>query len=232
MIKGKSILAIIPARGGSKGVPRKNIRQIAGKPLIAWTICEAKKSRYVDRVILSSEDQEIISIAVRYGCEAPFTRPADLARDETSGIEPVLHALKSIPEKYDYAMLLQPTSPLRTASDIDGCVEKCMHTSAPSCVSLFESGKDLYWSYLLDTKGFLKPLIPESAISSRQNLPKVHTLNGAIYIAQTDWLKREKSFITNETVGYVMPKERSIDIDEPWQFELCEDLLKMRDEIK
>ncbi len=114
MIAGKTVLAIIPARGGSKGVPRKNIRLLAGKPLIVWTIDEAKKSKYIDRFILSSEDDEIIKIAREYGCEVPFKRPIELAQDDTPGIEPVIHAINTLEDKYDYVVLLQPTSPLRT----------------------------------------------------------------------------------------------------------------------
>ncbi|MEH2097772.1 acylneuraminate cytidylyltransferase family protein, partial [Nostoc sp.] len=121
MIHGKKVLAIIPARGGSKAVPRKNIREIGGKPLIAWTIEEAKKSQYIDRLILSSEDDEIISIAQKWGCEIAFKRPVELAQDDTPGIAPVLHALNQLPI-YDYVVLLQPTSPLRQVIDIDGCI--------------------------------------------------------------------------------------------------------------
>lgn len=116
-----TFLAIIPARGGSKGVPRKNIRNLAGKPLIAWTIEEAKKSKYINRVILSSDDNEIIEIAKNYNCEVPFVRPKNIAEDNTPGIDPVLHAIKQCPG-YDYVVLLQPTSPLRTVEDIDGCI--------------------------------------------------------------------------------------------------------------
>nr|HPK54819.1 acylneuraminate cytidylyltransferase family protein [Smithellaceae bacterium] len=117
MIQGKTVLAIIPARGGSKGIPRKNITNLAGKPLIAWTIEEAKKSKYIDRLILSSEDNEIIQVAKEWGCEVPFIRPRELAEDDTLGIEPVLHALNTIKKKYDYVVLLQPTSPLRSVDD-------------------------------------------------------------------------------------------------------------------
>ena len=129
MLNGKTILAIIPARGGSKGIPRKNIKPLAGKPLIAWTIEEAKKSKYIDRLILSSEDEEIIRIAKKWGCEVPFVRPKEFAEDETSGIEPILHAIETLSEKYDYVCLLQPTSPLRTVNDIDGCIKKCIDRS-------------------------------------------------------------------------------------------------------
>ena len=134
MIDGRSVLAIIPARGGSKGVPRKNIRPLGGKPLIAWTIEAAHRSAWIDRLILSSEDQEIIDTACAWGCDVPFVRPAELARDCTPGIDPVLHALKQLPS-FDLVVLLQPTSPLRSAADIDRCIERCQRGGAPAAVT-------------------------------------------------------------------------------------------------
>ncbi len=213
MIEEKSILAIIPARGGSKGVTRKNIRAVAGKPLIAWTIEEAKKSQYIDRLILSSEDDEIIEVAKSYGCEVPFVRPEELAQDHTSGIDPVLHALTLFPQ-YEYVILLQPTSPLRSVKDIDGCIEQCIYKKACSCVSVTQPDKSPYWMYVLDENNRMTPLIDkEQAINRRQELPEVYTLNGAIYIAKSDWLHHKKTFVTADTLAYYMPKERSIDID-------------------
>ena len=127
MIGSRSILALIPARGGSKGVKRKNVREVGGKPLIAWTIEAAKASRYIDRLILSSEDRAIIDVATAHGCEAPFVRPAELATDEADAMAVVRHALSALPERYDYLLLLQPTSPMRTANDIDGAIELCIN---------------------------------------------------------------------------------------------------------
>src|SRR5690349_12171236 len=147
MIQDKSILAIIPARGGSKSIPYKNLAPLVGKPLIAWTIEEAKKSKYIDRLILSSEDEQIIKTAKAYGCEAPFIRPAELSLDETPGIAPVLHALKEIKEHYDYILLLQPTSPLRTAEDIDKALEFALENGAAFCVSITVPDKSPYWMY-------------------------------------------------------------------------------------
>lgn len=152
MIDNKRVLAIIPARGGSKGVTRKNIRNLAGMPLIAWTIEEAKKSKYIDRLILSSEDNEIIETAKEYGCDIPFVRPVHLAEDTTSGIEPVLHALKEI-VGYDYVILLQPTSPLRIVEDIDGCIENLIETKSPACVSVTEPTNSPYWMYTVNSEG-------------------------------------------------------------------------------
>jgi CMP-N,N'-diacetyllegionaminic acid synthase len=225
MINGKNILAIIPARGGSKGVPRKNIRDIAGKPLIAWTIAEAQKSKYLDRVILSSEDQEIIETAKSWGCEVPFVRPLNLAQDTTPGIDPVLHALVEL-SLYDYVVLLQPTSPLRRVADIDGCIEQCVTQSARACVTVTEPEKSPYWMYTMDSRGQMTKLLPtDSMITRRQDLPRAYALNGAVYVAECKWLLKSHSFITEETLGFTMPKERSYDIDTELDFRICEFLL-------
>ncbi|WP_018132198.1 acylneuraminate cytidylyltransferase family protein [Effusibacillus pohliae] len=229
MIEGKTVLAIIPARGGSKGVPRKNIRCVAGKPLVAWTIEEAKKSKYIDRLILSSEDPEIISIAREWGCEVPFVRPYELAQDDTPGIEPVLHAMQVLPEEYDYVVLLQPTSPLRTAQDIDGCIERCIQQSANACVTLTESEKSPCWMYVLENDHRMTPLlVTETAPTRRQDAAKVYVLNGAVYVAKSDWLLKQRTFLTYETVGYLMPKERSLDIDTEFDMVLFEILTSLK----
>jgi N-acylneuraminate cytidylyltransferase len=223
MIGNKKVLAIIPARGGSKGVPRKNIREIAGKPLLAWTIEEARKSKYIDRTILSSEDEEIINVARDWGCEVPFKRPRELASDETPGIEPVIDALNRIPG-YDYVILLQPTSPLRKVSDIDAVIEACIERGSPACVSVTEPDKSPYWMYILQDNGKIKQLL-EGEFTKRQDIPQVFALNGAVYAADIKWLTRTRTFVTGETVAYVMPKERSFDIDTELDFCICEYLL-------
>ena len=133
MIGDKSVLALIPARGGSKGVPGKNIRPAGGKPLIAWTIEAAKCSRYIDRLILSTDDPAIVAVAKQFGCDVPFMRPAELATDQADSMVVVRHALQAIGERYDYLVLLQPTSPLRIAADIDAAVERCLQSDAPTC---------------------------------------------------------------------------------------------------
>lgn len=214
MINGKSILAIIPARGGSKAVPRKNIRLVGNKPLIAWTIEEAKKSKYIDRLILSSEDKEIIQVAKDWGCEVPFIRPAHLSEDSTPGMEPVLHALSALPD-YDFVILLQPTSPLRRAEDMDGCIEECVRKKAKTCVSLVKVDKSPYWMYSVFPDGHMQPVMPPvSEKMQRQDLPVTYTINGAVYVAECKWLLKIKTFIGLETIAYLMPKERSLDIDD------------------
>jgi CMP-N,N'-diacetyllegionaminic acid synthase len=173
MIQGKTVLAIIPARGGSKGIPRKNIVSLAGKPLLAWSIEAAKKSKYIDRLILSSEDEEIINIASAWGCDIPFLRPIELARDETPMIEPILHALDTLKDDFFYIVLLQPTSPLRSFTDIDGCIELCHRNQAPACVSITETGKSPYWMYQIDEAGHLLPLLKSrTQFSRRQDVPR------------------------------------------------------------
>lgn len=225
MINNKKILAVIPARGGSKGIPRKNIRDLAGKPLIAWTIEAAEKSKYIDKLVVSSEDDEIISVAKSFGCDDPFIRPKDLAQDDTPGIEPILHAVQKI-RGYDYVVLLQPTSPLRNVDDIDGCIHKCISQKANACVSVSEAEKSPYWMFRINENDQLsKVLNIENIPNRRQDLDRIYSLNGAIYVAKIDWLNSRKSFLTEETIGFLMPKERSIDIDTELDFQISEYIL-------
>jgi len=226
VIGAKKVLAIIPARGGSKGVPRKNIREVAGKPLIAWTILEARKSMYIDRIIVSTDDQEISDVAQQWGCEIPFMRPEHLAQDNTPGIEPVIHAIESLPG-YDYVVLLQPTSPLRTIEDIDGCIELCASKVACSCVSVTEPDKNPYWMFTIDVHGKMQPLLEgKTLISRRQDLPAVYALNGAVYVADAKSIVETRSFITDDTVPYIMSKNNSIDVDTETDLIVAEIFLK------
>ena len=211
MIEGKSVLAVIPARGGSKGLPGKNIAKLAGKPLIAWTIEEARKSRYIDRLVLTTDDKLIMAVARRWKCEVPFTRPPELSRDETPGIEPIMHAVRMCPG-YDYVVKLQPTSPLRTVEDIDGCIEACARAGADSCVTVTEAGTPPQWMYNLDGQGRLSPLAGTTQ-SNRQDLPRPYALNGAVYVARRKWLQASRSFVCEGTLAHVMPAHRSVDID-------------------
>ncbi|MGL5255765.1 MAG: cytidylyltransferase domain-containing protein [Proteocatella sp.] len=227
MIYGKSILAIIPARGGSKGLPRKNILELKGKPLIAWTIEAAKKSTYIDTVVVSSEDNEIIEVALKWGAEIPFHRPQELAQDDTPSIDIILHAINILPQ-YDYILLLQPTSPLRTAEDIDSCIEYFFSMKATSCVSISQVKSSPYWMYSLEKNNKLKSLLgSESSVHyQRQKLPVIYEINGAIYIAEKKWLIKNKGYISNETIGYIMEENKSIDIDNESDFLLAQILMK------
>jgi CMP-N,N'-diacetyllegionaminic acid synthase len=213
MIGGSKVLAVIAARGGSKGLPGKNIIELAGKPLVAWSIEAARRSQYIDRLILSSENEDIIAVAKRFGCEVPFRRPPELATD-SAGADPVLvHALDHLDEAFDFFVLLQPTSPLRTAADIDGAIELCVRRGAPACVGMCESPKPAEWMYRVGDDGRVRPVLGEITTLRRQELPATFVVNGAVYVARVDWYRRHRAFLSPETVAWRMPPERSIDID-------------------
>lgn len=196
-------------------------------PLIAWTIEEAKKSKYITRLILSSEDKEIIEVAKKYGCEVPFVRPVELAQDDTPGIAPVLHALEQCPG-YDYVVLLQPTSPLRTSKDIDNCIKLVIEKKADFCVSVTESKESPYWTYKIESEKLVPLLSQEQVITRRQELPKTYVLNGSIYVGKTNSIIKEKSFLTKQTLSYIMAFETSYDIDNELDFAICELIIKKR----
>lgn len=221
------VLALIPARGGSKGLPRKNLLKVAGRPLIAWTIDAALKSSVIDQLILSSDDAEIMEVAKAFGCAVPFKRPSNLASDTASSMDVVLHAINELPS-FEYIILLQPTSPMRTATDIDAAFKLLIATSAPSCVSVTEVEQSPYWMYQL-TDGFnLRKLMPEHKhITRRQDLPAAYMLNGALYIAKVDWLLQTKDFTSEGCIAYEMKKENSIDIDSVEDLELFRSRVEM-----
>lgn len=227
LIAGQTVLAVIPARGGSKGVPGKNIREVGGKPLIAWSIEAALGSRFIDRVILSSDAPEIIRVAMAHGCEVPFVRDARLAQDDTPTIEVVLDAIERC-SGFDWVLLLQPTSPLRSAEDIDNAIEHCQQYNAPSCVSVCQATENPYWMFILGEGSRLRPLLPDAQFTRRQDLPVVHTLNGAIYLARTVWLKQHKKFISQDTIAHEMSAEHSIDLDTEADFQQLKFLLESR----
>lgn len=230
--KGKKILAIIPARGGSKGVPSKNIRVVAGKPLIAWTIKEAKKSEYIDQLILSSEDDEIIAVAKAFGCQAPFVRPMELARDETPGIVPIKHAINFYLNNgvyFDYIICLQCTSPLRMVNDIDGAIELAFKSNADSVVSVCESEHSPYWMKKVDERGCVSNFIDDGMkYTRRQDLPKVYRINGAFYMATPALILKTNDWYSKGTKAFIMDNLRSIDIDSEMDFLVVEAILKSK----
>lgn len=219
------ILALIPARGGSKGIPRKNIKIIAGKPLIVWTIEAALRSPYIHTVIVSTDDEEIAAIARKAGAQVPFMRPAELASDGASGMAPVTHALDMLPG-YDAVLLLQPTSPLRSTADIDACIALAAMREAPAVVSVTEPDAHPYWTYRVDDGLHMRPMVDAPAVTRRQDLPLAAALNGALYFATTAWLRDNGSFMGDATLAYIMPRERSVDLDTPFDWKFAELLLK------
>jgi len=216
VIGNRRVLALIPARGGSKGVPGKNIHLVGGRPLLAWTVAAARASAYVDNVVLSSDDPAIMQAARDAGCDVPFQREAALATDSAASIDVVLDALDRLAD-CDVVVLLQPTSPLRTAADIDGVLERMHAAGAPACVSVREAQDHPYWTFRIGDDGALASFVPQSGgVTRRQDLPAAWCLNGAVYAARPDWLRANRSFLGPGTVGFAMPAERSLDIDS-WQ---------------
>ena len=221
------LMALIPARGGSKGIPRKNIRPFCGKPLMQWAIDVALGSPSVDRVVVSTDDPEIADVACAGGAEVPFLRPTDLASDTAPGIAPVLHALQQLPEVSD-VLLLQPTSPLRHVEDLEAIVALHRQAGHDSVVSVTPSSKHPAWMFALSPGQLLEPLVALSNAACRQQLPPAYALNGSLYLASRSFLERERSFLTANTVGYVMPPERSVDIDSPLDWQWAEFLMQQQ----
>lgn len=218
------VLGLIPARGKSKGIPRKNIKNLCGKPLIAWTIEESLKSKKLDNVVVSTDDEEIADIAQKYGADVPFMRPAELAGDLTPGIDTLLHAIEELPD-FDSVLLLQPTSPLRTVEDIYGIIELVKVKKACSAVSVSEAISHLYWTYSLEN-GKLLNLYKNETKLLRQDLPPAYNLNGAVYLASRNFLETKRAFKDESTLAYVMPRYRSVDIDNMDDWDFAEYLIK------
>ncbi len=222
-----TLLALIPARGGSKGIPRKNIRSLAGKPLIAHTINAARQANCIDRIVVSTDDPEIADVARSWGAEVPFMRPHELAADTTPGIGPGLHALDLIPDA-TRLLLLQPTSPLRTAADIKGILAFQDLHGCQSVVSISANTKRPQWMVYLNTDSRLTSLLPNVQAVPRQQLKPIYTYNGALYLCDRSWLQNQRSFIGPDTLGYPMPAERSVDIDTPLDWLWAETLLQKK----
>lgn len=222
MIGNKEVLGIILARGGSKRLPGKNVRSLGGKPMIAWTIEAGLKSRTIDRLILSSDDDAIMEVGQKYGCEVPFRRPADLASDTASSADGVMHALDQLDIHAGYFVLLQPTSPLRLADDIDACVETCHNAGAPICATVSEVDVPVEWHLTLDEFGRIQKPFKAAA-------PMLFVPNGMVYVADIEWFRMNRSFwVEGVTVAHQTPASRSIDVDTLEDFFLAEAIIGTR----
>jgi CMP-N-acetylneuraminic acid synthetase len=226
LIGKNKVLGLIPARGNSKRLPRKNIIELYGKPLIAWTIEAALGSKYIDRVIVSTDNQEIANIAKKYGAEVPFIRPSELATDEATTIDAVLYSLgqlEEVGEKYDYIALLQPTSPLRTTQNIEESIELLQTKNSDAVISVCEAEHHPLWSNVLPDDLSMDNFLDASVKNKRsQDLPKQYRINGAIYISSVKKLKKENSFfLSDNCIAYIMKKNVSIDIDTMDDFDLA-----------
>lgn len=227
--KNKTFLAIIPARGGSKRLPRKNVLDLCGKPLIAYSIEAALKSKHIDKVIVSSDDEGILRIADKFGATT-LKRPLSLATDTATTFDVINHTIEN-ERKYDYIVLLQPTSPLRNEIHIDESIELLERKNADAIVSVCEMEHSPLWSNTIDDSLSMNGFLREDVLNKRsQELEKFYRLNGAIYICKLDKLKEEKSFFLKEKIyAYKMNKETSIDIDEEIDFKLAQLYLNIKD---
>lgn len=218
------ILAIIPARKGSKGIPSKNTKLICKKPLVTWTIEAAQKSKYINKIIVSTDCQKVKAIAESYNINVPRLRPDNLSTDSASSDDVIKHELKER-KNFDIVCMLQPTSPLRDFKDIDEAFEKFFKLNANALVSVCKDNHSPYWSFEINGS-YLKTLFPDKKINKRrQELPETYKLNGAIYIARIDFYRKNSSFLSNKTIPYIMPFNKSIDIDTNEDFNIAEKTL-------
>jgi N-acylneuraminate cytidylyltransferase/CMP-N,N'-diacetyllegionaminic acid synthase len=224
------IVAVIPARGGSKALPGKNVRPLGGRPLITWTIDAARGCPAVDRIVVSTDDEVIAAAARAAGASVPFLRPAELATDTARSIDVVLHALDRLAadgEPFDVVVLLQPTSPLRTAADVGAALDLLFGRKAQAVVSVCETEHHPWWSNTLPPDGSLAWFLrPEVLNANRQQLPVFYRLNGAVYAGRCDYVRAQGGFFGPDTLAYKMPRERSVDIDTLLDFKLAELLLQ------
>lgn len=224
------MIAIIPARGGSKGLPGKNIKPLNGKPLIAYTIECALKSEKISHVVVSTDSNEIAEIALKYGAEVPFLRPDYLATDEAKAIDNYIYTIHRLSELYnediDSFIVLQPTSPLRLHEDIDRAIAMFEEKEADSVISYTQESHPVFWHKFINEDGRLKNIFNDT-IENRQELRKSYYPNGAIYIFKKSIIE-SGVYYTENTFAYIMPRNRSIDIDYIEDFQYAEFLLSLR----
>ena len=224
------MISIIPARGGSKGLPGKNILPLCGKPMIAYTIEAAKQSKYIDHVIVSTDDQKIAEIALQYGAEVPFLRPDFLASDTAQAVDNYIYTIERLSKEWNTPIeefvVLQPTSPLRIAEDIDGAIEMFMEKKADSVISYTPEAHPVRWHKYLDENNAFVDIF-DTTIANRQDLKTSYYPNGAVYVFRFSMIK-ERKYYTDKSYGFVMPRVRSVDIDYKEDFDYVEFLMSRR----
>ena len=233
MFKDKKVLGLIPARGASKRLPRKNLRQINGKPLIYWSIVEAQESEYIDSVVVSTEDIEIKQYSYKQGVDCVIDRPPSLAQNESRSIDVVLHAVDVLAKqgkKYEYVMLLQPTSPLRTSKHIDNALELMWAKNATVVVSVCETEHPASWMGYLSKDQMMDEFLDNFTIDQSKADHRVsYQINGAIYLLETSTLIKEKTpFPTPGAFAYIMKRDDSIDVDTELDLSFAEYLMTRR----
>lgn len=231
-----TFLAIIPARGGSKRLPGKNVKELNGKPLIAWTIEAALLSSFVDTVIVSTDDIEIAEVSVAAGAEVPFIRPKSLSSDISSTVDVIRHAVEFYERReknFDYIVLLQPTSPLRTATHVTKAIELLKVKGADAVVSVCEVEHSPLWSNTLPASGSLKLFIKDEVKNKRsQDLEPYYRLNGAIYLIKTSsFIEHNTLFLKENAFAYIMEPSESVDIDNQIDFSFAEFMMQEVDAL-
>ncbi len=226
MYKDKTFLAIIPARGGSKRLPRKNILDLVGKPLIAWSIEAGLKSQYIDKVIVSSDDDEILDISKKFGSQT-IKRPAILASDTAETFDAIKLVIESS-KNYDFIVLLQATSPLRNEQHIDEAIKLLISENADAVISVCETDHSPLWSNTLPENGSMAGFLKEEVLNKRsQDLETYYRLNGALYICRTKRLLLEETFFLKDNIfSYCMNRSSSVDIDEALDFKIAKILME------
>jgi CMP-N,N'-diacetyllegionaminic acid synthase len=222
MYKGNSFLAIVPARGGSKRLPNKNILDLAGKPMIAWTIEAAKASKYIDTVVVTSDSSKILKIANKLSVNT-LERPKILASDTASTFDVIQHAVDHLKKHFDYMVLLQPTSPLRSEKHIDEAIEFLIMKNADAVISVCKTSHTPKWSNTLPKNGSLENFLKSELVNKRsQDYDNFYSLNGAIYICKVESLLKDKSLFLRENIfAYIMDRRSSVDVDESIDLDLC-----------
>ena len=239
MYSNKSILAIIPARGGSKGLEEKNIRPLLRKPLIAWTMEQALANKYFDKVVVSTDDNEIAKISKKYGAEVPFMRPKELATDDSRVIDAIFHALDFFVRKnlkFDYLALLEPTSPLRKNDDLDKAIKKLIDNEniAESVISVGEiSLEHPLYAKRIDKKGYVRPFLEmRKATSLRQVLPKAYFPYGVIYISKVSAMRKFKTVYPDRILPFFIERWQCYEINDIWDLKCVESILSALKEKK
>jgi len=224
------MIAIVPARGGSKGLPRKNIKILCGKPMIAYVIEEGLKSQYLDEIIVSTDDKEIANIAIQYGAKCPFLRPAELATDDVRPIEAYIYTIEKLKQEFDYQIehftVLQPTSPLLITEDIDRAIELFYEKNADSIISYTEEQHPLSWHKYI-TSDYRFEHIFGQELSNRQASRKTYYCTGSVMVFRYA-LMEGRTFYTPRSFAYILPQNRAVDVDTIGDFEYAEYLLKRR----
>ncbi|RJQ53089.1 MAG: acylneuraminate cytidylyltransferase family protein [Nitrospiraceae bacterium] len=230
MYNNNVILCVIPARGGSKGLPGKNTKHLLGKPLIGYTIEQARQSKYIDRIIVSTEDPLIAEVAKKFTAETPFIRPRELAEDNSSTLDVLVHAIRWMEERenyrFDILVLLHVTTPLRYPEDIDNCISLLVDEKADNVFSVTEAQRNPYFNMVEISGNNEVTLVKKGVFATRQSAPEVYDMNSSIYVWWKDTFKAEKGLFLKKTRIYTMPRERSIDIDGPLDFRIAEMLLQ------